>query len=434
MKIKTVTVVGANGTMGTNVSAIFASFGGAKVFMVSRDIKKSQTAVSRACSSVRAESIKSRLIPVDYSSLKDCVEQSDLVFESTSEDLDIKLNITSKIALYVKKGTIVCTGSSGLSITALAECFNDEQRKFYFGVHFFNPPYQLTLCELTATKYSDANVHSEIREYLTSVLFRSVVEVKDSPAFLGNRIGFQFINEAMQYAEQYKDNGGIDYIDSILGPYTGRAMAPIVTADFVGLDVHKAIVDNIYENTNDYAHESFKLPTYVQNLIDEGKLGKKVRCGLYKTKIYDNGFKNHLVYDISTGTYREIYQYKFPFAEEMKRHFNVGEYANGFKVLIDNQSQEANICLSFLLKYILYSLTTAKETAFNVYSAAEVMATGFTWCPPFAMIEALSTVRNVKKIMIERLDQNILKSVDLDLLFDNVGPSKYDYRKFFKSK
>ena len=75
--------------------------------------------------------------------------------------------------------------------------------------------------------------------------------MKDSPAFLGNRIGFQFINEALQYAEKYKFNGGIDYIDAILGPFTGRAMSPLVTANFVGLDVHKAIVDNLYENTRD---------------------------------------------------------------------------------------------------------------------------------------------------------------------------------------
>lgn len=59
-----------------------------------------------------------------------------------------------------------------------------------------------------------------------------MVEVKDSPAFLGNRIGFQFINEALRYAERLKDNSGIDYIDAILGSFTGRSMAPLTTSDF----------------------------------------------------------------------------------------------------------------------------------------------------------------------------------------------------------
>ena len=104
----------------------------------------------------------------------------------------------------------------------------------------------------------------ELKEYLSNKLIRTVVEVKDSPAFLGNRIGFQFINEALRYAERFKDNGGIDYIDAILGSFTGRSMAPLTTSNFVGLDVHKAIVDNIYEDTHDHAHETFVLPEFVQ--------------------------------------------------------------------------------------------------------------------------------------------------------------------------
>ncbi len=155
----------------------------------------------------------------------------------------------------------------------------------------FNPPYTLPLCELTPTVYSDTELKEKLKEYLSKKLIRTVVEVKDSPAFLGNRIGFQFINEALQYAEKYKDNGGIDYIDALLGSFTGRTMAPLTTSDFVGLDVHKAIVDNIYENTNDYAHDTFILPDFVQKLVEDGKLGRKSGGGLYQLVKYDNGLK-----------------------------------------------------------------------------------------------------------------------------------------------
>ena len=89
MNIKTVTIVGANGTMGTNVSAIFASFGDARVFMVSRDLEKSKAAALRAGKSVKADSIVKNLIPADYTMLADCVKESDLVFESAAEDLNI---------------------------------------------------------------------------------------------------------------------------------------------------------------------------------------------------------------------------------------------------------------------------------------------------------------------------------------------------------
>ena len=88
MNIKTVTVIGANGTMGCNVSAIFASFGNAKVYMVSRDIEKSKKAAIKAGNSVKASSIMNNLIPADYSMLDQCVSQSDLVFESVAENLE----------------------------------------------------------------------------------------------------------------------------------------------------------------------------------------------------------------------------------------------------------------------------------------------------------------------------------------------------------
>ena len=89
--LKTVTVVGANGTMGANVSAIFASFGNATVYMVARDKEKSKKAAIKAGKSVKADSIVTHLIPVDYSNLDECVKNSDLVFESAAENLNLKI-------------------------------------------------------------------------------------------------------------------------------------------------------------------------------------------------------------------------------------------------------------------------------------------------------------------------------------------------------
>ena len=119
--IKTVTVVGANGTMGQNVAGIFASFGEATVYMVCRDIEKAQKAIEKAYKSVRADSIKEKMIPADYSMLKDCVQNSDLVFESVAENLNVKKAVTSKIGEYAKETTIICSGTSGLSINEIAE-------------------------------------------------------------------------------------------------------------------------------------------------------------------------------------------------------------------------------------------------------------------------------------------------------------------------
>lgn len=430
--IKSVTVLGANGTMGANISGIFASFGNAKVYMVSRNQEQSVFAKSRAFKSVKAESISDNLIPVDYSCLEDCVKNSDLIFECLAESLTVKSKVLKTISNYISEKTVVCSGTSGLSINTLADSLPEKYRKNFYGVHFFNPPYSMTLCEVIPNQHCISQNTTELKSYLRKVLFRTLVEVKDSPAFLGNRIGFQFINEALQYAEKYKDNGGIDYIDAILGSFTGRAMAPLVTSDFVGLDVHKAIVNNIFANTNDYANRSFLLPKFVDKLIDDGHMGRKTNGGLYRTINHDNGKKSHLVYDINTNTYRAILPYAFPFAEKMKMQISEGDYEEALKSLVYNHSQEAQICLSFLLRYIVYSLFAAKEIGDQIESADDVMATGFNWCPPLALFDALSSVSEVVSLMKERIPE-ICSQIDVDSLLSNVKTSRYDFRQFFKS-
>ncbi|MGN0493105.1 MAG: 3-hydroxyacyl-CoA dehydrogenase family protein [Acutalibacteraceae bacterium] len=433
MIIRTVTVIGATGTMGANVAGIFASFGNAKVYMVGRDIEKVKGTIPKTVKSVRADSISENLVPADFSMLEDCVKESDLVFESVAENIEIKRSIALRVGAVLKKDAISCTGSSGLSVTELAECYPVELRGNFFGIHMFNPPYSMSLCEFIATKYSRPELKKDLKAYLHNVLYRTVVEVKDSPAFLGNRIGFQFINEALQYAEKYKDNGGIDYIDAILGQFTGRSMPPLVTSDFVGLDVHKAIVENVFKNAPDCEQTTFVFPVFAQKLVGEGKLGRKSNGGLYRTIKDDSCFKRSAVYDIASGSYRDKMDYVFPFAENMKKNIRVGNYIKALEILVGNQSQEAEICMHFLLSYIVYSLYSADKIGYGVEAADDVMATGFNWCPPLALIEGIASVTDVKALVDERLDRKLLEQIDLDRIWSEVKPSKYDYRLYFKS-
>lgn len=437
--INKVTVVGANGTMGLNVSTIFAAFGNATVYLVSRELEKSVSARERAYLSVRADSIKERLIPVDYSNLEECIDCSDLIFEACAEDYTVKKAVHEKIAACLKGkvgNKYICTGTSGLSVSALSELYPKEYRSRFYGMHFFNPPYQMTLCEMTATVYSEDDPTSffELKEYAQKVLYRTVVQTKDTPAFLGNRIGFQFINAALQNAERLKYNGGIDYIDTVLGAFTGRSMPPLVTANFVGLDVHKAIVDNLFANTDDYANSTFALPNFVNELIAEGKTGRKAGGGFYKTILLDDGEKAHWVFDIEHATYREKIVYSFPFAEIMINALRVGDYHAAISALVENRSNEAMLCCNALLNYIVYSLFAALEMGCDAAAADDVMATGFHWCPPLALYEAFSEVMNFERLCEQRLDEGVQKIAIKYRLFDMLHPSKYDYRRFLIAK
>lgn len=434
MNVQTVAVIGANGSMGRNVCAIFASFGQARVYMVSRRIDDAVNSVEKAVQSVRADSIRNNLIPVSYAEMGKILPLCDLIFDSTKEDMDVKKTVLSNVSEILKsnggsKIGMICTGTSGLSLTELASALSPDLRRLFFGMHFFNPPYNMPLCELVPTSHTDENIFAEALKYCREKLNRVVVKATDTPAFLGNRIGFQFINSAMQYAEKYRYNGGIDYIDAIFRGVTGRNMAPLVTADFVGLDVHKAIVDNIYRNTHDFCHDTFRIPEFTDGLIREGKLGKKAGSGLYRTEIKSDGRKIRYVYDIETGKYREVNQYRFTFQNAMMEEIRSGNYREAFNILHSNHSTEAEICKTLLEKYILYSIVISREVSEGINSADDAMAAGFKWCPPLALVEVMGNEYLKERFQTFCKDTEI-QGIDLSVCMQK---SQYDYRKYLKA-
>ena len=151
MEVRTVTVVGATGTMGANVAGIFASFGGARVYCVGRDVDRVRGTLPRIVKSVRADAITHNLVPRGMSALEECVADSDLVFESVAEDMGAKREVAWRVSSALREDAISCTGTSGLSVEEIAECYEEGQRSRFFGVHMFNPPYSMPLCELIAT-------------------------------------------------------------------------------------------------------------------------------------------------------------------------------------------------------------------------------------------------------------------------------------------
>ena len=236
------------------------------------------------------------------------------------------------------------------------------------------------------------------------------------------------INVTLMYNFQIK--GKI----KIMGLFTGRNMSPLVTADFVGLDVHKAIVDNLYENTNDYAHETFIMPEFALELIKDNKLGRKSGCGLYKVVTSEDASKVINVYDILIGKYRAKKEYDFEFSKQMIKQLKVGSYEDAFKTLLDENSIEASICLELLIKYTIYGIVTSKSIGENIRSSDKVMATGFSWVPPLAVVDAFGGIENFKVIALNKLPESFLSKIDIDETLKDVLKSEYDYRRFFKAR
>ena len=165
-----------------------------------------------------------------------------------------------------------------------------------------------------------------------------------------------------------------------------------------------------------------------------GKLGRKTNCGLYKSVINLDGTKMIYVYDIATGVYRERKNYDFPFANQMKKEFKIGNYKEAFKYLACDHSIEAIICIQLLFKYVIYGLVITNAIGENIYAADDVMATGFNWVPPLAVVDAFGGSCEFEKIAKGKLSEEFLNKINIKEILRDIPNSKYDYRPFFRAK
>lgn len=400
MKIRKVAFLGANSAMGSKSAALIASFGDVPVFMVARTFKKAKEGIETAVRSVKSNSIRKKLFPATYKQLPKILAQSDWVIEAVSEDLKIKKSVNKLISKTQRKNRIISTLTSGLSITKLAEDLDPNDRKRYVGLHFFNPPYKMLLCELVPTAHTDQEMLKELETYLRTVLLRKVIIVKDTPAFIANRVGFQFMNEALLFAEKYKNRGGVAYIDALLGRHTGRTLGPLETIDFVGLDVHKAIINNLELNVEeeDVARDTFRSPRSIDLLLKQGRLGVKVGEGLYAHREI-NGVRKRFVFDIKKGKYIPLVTIVSPVVQIMTEFIRNGEYSKAFNALKTSRDTDASIILYFMARYISYSFSMVGSVIDTIEIVDRALGFGFNWLPPSAMVDLLGGARATEHLL-----------------------------------
>ena len=252
-QVRKVAVLGANGAMGSGSGELFAADGIETTFLA-RDHEKAREGLERAQSMAKSERLSDfvRLGTYDHD-LDGAVGDADLIFEALAEELPLKQEFFERIDRHRRADSIVATVSSGLSIAAMAAGRSDSFRGNFLGIHLFNPPNVITGCEVIPHGETAPAVIEFVTRLLETRLGRKVVRTADLPAFAGNRVGFKVLNEVAQLAAEH----GVAFMDALVGPHTGRAMAPLATIDLVGWDVHRAIVDNVHANMRDEAHATF---------------------------------------------------------------------------------------------------------------------------------------------------------------------------------
>lgn len=392
--IRNVVVLGANGAMGAGSGETFAAAGIPTVFLA-RTRDKAQKGLERAIGMAKAGAIAEdiRIGTYEDDLERECA-RADLIFEAVAEDLSLKKTFFERVDAVRRTDSIVATVSSGLSIAAMVEGRSESFRRSFLGMHLFNPPNVIVGCEVIPHTGTDPAVTAFVLEFLEGRLGRKVIRTADTPAFAGNRVGFKVLNECAQLALEH----GVAFIDALIGPHTGRAMSPLSTIDFVGWDVHTAIVDNLHASTADEAHAAFALPNYMQRLIDAGHLGRKTpeQGGFFRVEKNGGGDKIMLVLDPATGAYQPLESTEPPeIARRMSALHRVGRYREAMSVMAEAAGDEAALLRKVVLGYVSYGLCRVGEVVDAVADVDRIMGFGFNWAPPGLLVDTLGAKRTV---------------------------------------
>ena len=391
-EIEHVVVLGANGTMGYGSAALFTQ-AVPKVTFLARSREKAEEGLAAAVKQVRSPTVARRSEVGSYDEdLASAVATADVVFEALTEDLEIKREMFDRVEKARRDDSIVATVTSGLSINQLCEGRSESFRRHFMGLHFFNPPNVIVGTELIAGSETDPDLVNFVEAFSRLRLGREMVRTFDTPAFAGNRVGFKVLNEAAQLAEQL----GPVLVDRLVGPYTGRAMTPLATIDLVGWDIHRAIVDNIYENTDDEAHATLKLPDYMAGLMADGVLGNKSGGGFFKK----DGKSRHVL-SPATGQYQPEEDIKLPdlpYIEEVAHLHSMGRYREGLQVFLAASGEEAALARKVIAGYISYAFHRVGEATETITGIDMIMGSGFNWAPPSVLVDTFGHSESVQLI------------------------------------
>ncbi len=246
-----------------------------------------------------SKALADRLVAANYETGLDQLRDCDLIIEAIAERMDWKQDLYRKIAPFVADHAVLASNTSGLGINKLAEVLPEQLRHRFCGVHFFNPPRYMHLAELIPATTTDPGVLEALETFLVTTLGKGVVIAKDTPNFIGNRIGVFSMLAAMHHTEQF--GLGFDTVDALTGPAIGRPKsATYRTADVVGLDTMAHVIKTMCDTLpDDPWHAYFKAPMWLAALIEKGALGQKTGAGIYTKR-----GKDILVLDLAAKDYR----------------------------------------------------------------------------------------------------------------------------------
>lgn len=287
------------------------------------------------------------------------------------ERLDIKQKVFEQIEQFRKPGTLITSNTSGIPIKFMNDGRSEDFKQHFAVTHFFNPPRYLKLFEVVPGPQCKKEVTEFLLSYGEKFLGKTSVLAKDTPAFIGNRIGIFGIQSLFH---QVKELGlTIEEVDKLTGPVIGRPKsATFRTVDVVGLDTLVHVANGLYENCpNDEAHELFKLPDFIKTMMDNKWLGSKTGQGFYKKE-----GKEILALDLNTLEYRPQKKASFSTLELTK---TIDSVIDRFPVLVNGSDRAGAFYRKNFAAMFAYVQNRIPEISDELYRIDDAMKAGFGW-------------------------------------------------------
>jgi 3-hydroxyacyl-CoA dehydrogenase len=333
----------------------------------------------------------------DFDKLADC----DWIVEVVVENLQIKKDLFKRIEPVRKKGSIISSNTSGIPLKGMSEGLSSEFRQHFLGTHFFNPVRYMKLLEIIAGEETLPEIVEFMADYGERILGKGIVWAKDTPNFVGNRIGVQGIVKAMQL--MLEDGLTIPEVDALFGPVMGRPKtAMFKTSDLVGLDTMGHVAKNTYDLVkNDEARGSFVIPDFVDKMIEKNLLGKKTQSGFYKTELTPEWKKIRKVINPATLEYAEYDPPDFPCLTEAKK---AGTLPDKMKAILYSEDKGAKFAWKVVADNLIYATNRVPEISDTIVDIDNAMKWGFNFeMGPFETWDAIGVKESVAKMEKEGL-------------------------------
>ena len=396
--IKKVAVLGS-GVMGSRIACHFAG-AGIQVMLLDMDNKLAADSLAAAVKSnpspVYSKNALKLITTGSFESNMKDVAACDWIIEVVVERLDVKQKIFDDVEKHRKPGTLVTSNTSGIPIHMMAEGRSDDFKKHFCGTHFFNPPRYLRLLEIIPTQFTDRSVVDFLMHFGDLHLGKTTVLCKDTPAFIANRIGVYGIMAIFQLLDKLELT--IDDVDSLTGPIVGRPKsATFRTADVVGIDTLVKVAKGVYENCpNDEARDTFIIPSWLQQMVDNKRLGDKTGEGFYKKTKGPKGEKEILTLNLATQQYEPKKKTKFATIEQAKP---VDDLKERLKLLVQGQDKAGEFYRLFHYGLFSYISHRIPEISDHLYQVDDAMKAGFGWeIGAFESWDVLGVEQTAKKM------------------------------------